>query len=355
MITIVLTNRNRDLKLVKHCLSSLNNQSNQQFKTVIVDYGSKSSNINALKNLLEEFPEVELLCCDTSMQLWCKSRAINIVLKNCNTPHFFVGDIDMIYHQNFIENLHQLKNKADAIYFQVGFLSETESKLDKDFEDYEIKFKSTDEATGMTLYNTEVLKSLNGYDEFYHGWGSEDTDVHYRLKNAQKDVLFYSDSILMLHQWHPKTYRSKDSMEPFHSHLEKINQKYLHYTNVSKRVKANTNFEWGLYHFEAEKKLENIDFEYDITNELADFKGFVNNVLLNTKNKTLMVTIQNHKEYKSLKQVARKVLDKKTRTFLDLDSINDTLLETVIIHCRNATYQYRFDRMKQKISLKIKL
>jgi glycosyltransferase involved in cell wall biosynthesis len=355
MITVVLTNRNRDLKLVKRCLVSLHNQSNKQFKLVVVDYGSSIENLECLEGIIEQFPEIELISCDTSRQLWCKSRALNIVLKTCETSHFFVGDIDMIYHREFIEKLHQIKDKADATYFQVGFLSEKESKNDKNFDDYKISFKSTEEATGMTLYNTEVLKSINSYDEFYHGWGSEDTDVHLRLKNANKQVLFYSDSILMLHQWHPKTYRSKDSTEPFHSYLEKINQKYLYYTKVSKKVKANTNFDWGLHNTNGSKDLKNIDVEYGVTNELADFKGFVSNVLLNTKNQVISVTINTHQEYKSLKQAAKKALDKKVLTFADLQSVNDMLLETLIVNCRNAPYQYNFNRKEQYISLIIKL
>ena len=355
MITVVLTNRNRDLKLVKRCFTSLNTQSNKQFKLVVVDYGSKTENLDALKNLIEEFPKIELICCDTSMQLWCKSRAINIVLKSCETSHFFVGDIDMIYHSDFIENLYQINEKADAVYFQVGFLSETESQNNKNFDDYKINFKSTEEATGMTLYNTEVLTSINGYDEFYHGWGSEDTDVHLRLKNANKRVLYYSDTILMLHQWHPKNYRSKTSKEPFHSYLEKINQKYLYYTEVSKKVKANTNFDWGIHNINNSKNIKNIDVEYRITNELADFKGFVNNVLMNTKGQVVSVTIKNHQEYKSLKQAAKKVLDKKTLTFIDLQSVNNMLLETLIVNCRNSPYQYSYDRKAQHISLIIKL
>ena len=355
MITVVLTNRNRDLKSVKRCLTSLNNQSNKQFKLVVVDYGSKNKNLQMLRCLIEEFPEIELICCDTSKQLWCKSRAINIALKSCETSYFFVGDIDMIYHSEFIENLYQIKGKADAVYFQVGFLSAVESQKNKNFDDYKINFKSSNEATGMTIYKTEVLKSINGYDEFYHGWGSEDTDVHLRLKNADKRVLFYNDSILILHQWHPKNYRNKESTEPFHSCLEKINQKYLYYTKVSKKIKANIGFEWGLYHFNSNEKLKKVNDEYNVTNELADFKGFVNNVLLNTKGQVISVSIRNHKEYRSLKHAAKKVLGKTVLTFLDMQSVNDLLLETLIVNCRNVPYKYSFNRETQHIALIINL
>jgi hypothetical protein len=355
MITVVLTNRNRDLKLVRRCFASLDVQTNKDFKTVVVDYGSRANHLEDLKALVNEYSDIELISCDTSKQLWCKSRAINIVLKLCETSWFFVGDIDLMYHPECIEKLHHLKDKANAIYFQVGFLSEVESKKNKVYNDYEINFKSTYEATGMTLYNTEVLKSINGYDEFYHGWGSEDTDVHVRLKNVDKSVLYYDETILMLHQWHPKTYRSKNSLEPFHSNLEKINQKYLSYSDKGGKGKANKKFDWGYYDATAYDRLQNIDVAYSVTNELSDFKGFVNNILLGTTNEVVSVSIKNHKEYKTLKHVAKKVLNKKVNTFLDMQDLNDALLEAIITNCRNVPYKYSFDRHSQNILLIIKL
>ncbi|NNC50936.1 MAG: glycosyltransferase [Flaviramulus sp.] len=355
MITIVLTNRNRDLDLVKCCLASFDTQTNNNFKIILVDYGSRESNLKDLKVLVSQYPSIKFISCETSKQLWCKSRAINIVLKQCKTSYFFVGDIDMIYHPECIEKLHQLKSKADAIYFQVGFLSEGESRKNKQFNDYELNFKSTGEATGITLFKTKILQSINGYDEFYHGWGSEDTDVHVRLINAKKSLFYYDKAILMLHQWHPKTYRSKKSTEPYHSFLEKINQKYLAFTKESGKTKANNKFEWGHYDFDSYRFLENIDVEYNVTNELSDVKGFIYNVLLSVSDKVISVTVKNHKEYNTLKHHLKNTLNKKVKTFLDLQDVNNTLLETIITNCRNAPYDYVFDKHANQISLIIKL
>ncbi len=355
MITVVLTNRNRDLQLVKNCFASLDNQTNKDFECIVVDYGSSKNNLSDLKELISKYSKIKFISCQTSGQLWCKSRGINIALKASEASHFFVGDIDMIYHSNFIEILNKLENESDAIYFQVGFLSEEESKKNKAFDDYEINFKSTHEATGMTLYTTKSLKAINGYDEFYNGWGSEDTDVHIRLINAKKQVKFYDENILMLHQWHPKTYRSKDSKAPFHSHLESINQKYLEYTEAAKKVKANTTSHWGYYNQEAYEALKNVDLKFSVSNELSDVKGFLNNVLLNVKEKTILVSIKNHEAYKSIRQIAKKTLGKKVRTFMTMQDINDLILEFIIVNCRNCPYQFEFNSNLQEISLTIKL
>lgn len=355
MITIVLTYRNRDLSIVKKCLDSLSVQTSKDFYVVLVDYGSDETFKEKLKKCVIDYDFIKLIRCETARQLWCKSRAINIALRQVDTPYCFVGDVDMMYHPNFVETLHHLKVNQETTYFQVGFLSKKESNKDKAFGDYEIKFQANHEATGMTLYDTEVLKSINGYDEFYHGWGSEDTDVHVRLKNAGHNVDFYKENILILHQWHPKTYRSLESKEPFHSQLEKINHEYLKFTRLAKKTKANLRFDWGVYNENDYTALKKTDISFKITNIESEVKGFINNVLLDYNGLVLNLTISEHPEFKSIKQKVKSLLGKKTISFFDIKTINNMLLETIVNNLRNNAYQIYFDQKKKTISLTIKL
>tara|TARA_R110001583_G_scaffold103480_1_gene250713 strand:+ start:86 stop:1084 length:999 start_codon:yes stop_codon:yes gene_type:complete len=332
-------------------LESLKNQTNKEFEVVLVEYGSKAK----INELVQAYTFVKLIRCNTEQQLWCKSRAINIVLKNCKTPFFFVGDMDMIFHPNFVEILQNLKLNQEAIYFQVGFLNEAESKKDIPFHEYLINFKSNEEATGMTLFNTEVLKSIHGYDEFYNGWGGEDTDVHVRLKNAGYKVNFYTENILMLHQWHTKQYRKASDTMPFHPKLEQINHQYLEFTRQTKKTKANLNFDWGIYTESDYVALKNANFDFNLTNKEADVKSFISNVLLVEKDKVIKMTIMLDPNYKSIKETTKRFLKKKTISFLEMSSINNLLLECIINNLRNCAYQFQYDLNKQTIYLVIKL
>ena len=355
MIAIILTYRNRDLKILKKCLDSLLKQTNKNFKVVLVDYGSIEVYKEKLNQVLKEYDIVTLIRCNTQQQLWCKSRAINIALKQCKTPYVFVGDVDMIYHSGFIDKLNDLKSDTQISYFQVGFLNETESKNDKTFNDYRINFKSNQEATGMTLFSTEALNSVNGYDEFYNGWGAEDTDVHVRLRNAGYKVRFYSDSVLILHQWHPKQYRNKNEMAPFHGSLEQINHEYLKFSKKNIKTKANLIFPWGMYNVSDYDALKKSDITYSLTNKESELKAFINNVLLSEKDKVIEVQIASHKEYKSLKQHVKRVLRRKAISFLEMYIINNMLLECIIMNLRDKAYQFYYDSNNQKIHLIIKL
>lgn len=356
MLTLVLTNRDRDLRIVKTCLKSLSLQSDKEFKVFLVDYGSESDYIHYLKEVIKEFIFVELIICPVYGQLWNKSRSINIALKKCQTTYFLVGDIDLIFHPDFIKIGKELANPREVHYFQYGFLSLEESLKEQDFDAYKVDFKGSDEVTGTTLFPTEALMSLNGYDEFYHGWGAEDTDIHIRIKNAGLSVIFQDSEILVKHQWHPKAYRSENSSNPFHSALERINHSYMNLTDQSKRLKVNIKNEWGKLPLETDYQelLQNKpDYKFVLDTEEIKLSAVLMQ-LGNFMNEIVEITIKEVSLKAKFKEGLKKKLGKKSKTYLDLQVINNRILEEIVSIYRNNSYQYSFQRKKDEIKLKIK-
>lgn len=352
MVSLVLTYRDRSPEIVKKCLDSLKIQSNADFEVLFVNYGSSNDYTKEIIELVRHYENVSYLHYDVPFQLWNKSRAINIALQKCKYPLFFVGDVDMIYRSDFIEKLVQYSMLADVVYFQVGFLNKEESKLNKSFEDYQIKHLSNENATGMSLFSTDELKSIQGYDEFYHGWGAEDTDVHIRLKNKGKKVRYFDQEILLLHQWHERNYRTTNSEHPFHSGLEKINMHYLKMTNTMNKELANTGGIWGRCEDKIEFKkedhnqliLSNCKPEIDAF-LLADFE-LVNGTCIH-------LIVKPHTDFRTIKNWLKMVLKKKYHEFYDFQTLNDLLLERVIEKYRYHYYEYYWDRSRQLIHLKI--
>ena len=353
MITIVLTYRNRDLSIVKKCLDSLSNQSNKNFKVILVDYGSSVDFKDGIEELSNQYEFIDFVSCPVSGQLWSKCRAINIALKQTETSYFMVGDIDLIFHPEFIDIATKLSGDK-VVYFMYGFLSKEESRLDKSFEDYNIDFLGNKEVTGTTLFPTEKLKEVNGYDEFYHGWGAEDTDVHIRIKNLGLKVEFYNEQAIVKHQWHPKVYRSKNSKSPFHSSLERVNHNYMNMTRTNSIAKTNLHNEWGKIPSELEYERLNDKpdhiillnpVECDFTALLAQFKNFSAEVV--------RIEIIDVNFNSKAKDRLRKALKKKYFNYLPMEKVNNKLLEEIIYHYRNKPYTYSFDRKKGIIDLTI--
>lgn len=355
MITLVLTNRNRDFHIVKKCLDSLLHQTNDAFELFFIDYGSDYEYVIVLQELILQYSKVKLVLCPVHGQLWNKSRAINIALKQTDTPYFLVGDVDLIFAPHFISTAYQLMNQKEIYYFQYGFLSPTESLENKEYDSYQIDFNGSAAVTGTTLFPTLPLKSINGYDEFYHGWGAEDTDIHIRMQQLGYAIKFYDTSILVKHQWHAKQYRNKTSKHPFHSGLEQINHAYMILSKETNRTIVNQNQIWGccsdslLY-----KQLKSSSFSINII--LNNSIKSVSAVLAqfhNFKNESVNLRIEEVDLKIKLKNVIINRIKNKPSEYVHLEQINTLILEQIIKFHRNNPYEYVFDRKLKFIQLKM--
>lgn len=353
MLTIVLTYRNRPVTIVKRCLETLADQSDVDFKLFLVDYGSDETFARNIQDLVIKFSFVKYIYVKSNGQQWNKSRAINIALKKCVTEYFLMGDIDLLYHPNMVSQCKNLIKTHDSVYFRYGFLSEDETKQEKSFFEYEPEFLGNEEVTGTTLYKTSILKAINGYDEFYHGWGAEDTDVHLRLKNAGYNTYFYKDEILIKHQWHPKTYRSKKSSAPFHSRLEQVNHDYMQFNYDAGISVANTIYDWGI--IPSEDQVERLQFpetNVEITLEKRKFEAFVFGAFPQLKT-SISLTVCTEPKALSLKNTVKKFLKKKHFEAYTLEEANNLLLSVIITNHRLASYTYKIDWNKNKIYLNL--
>jgi hypothetical protein len=264
-----------------------------------------------------------------------------------------VGDIDLMFHPNYIAILKKIAQPDKVYYFQYGFLSESESLKSQEFSSFLVDFKGDEKVTGNTLFPTASLQKVNGFDEFYQGWGAEDTDAQIRMKNLGLEVVFYDREILVKHQWHPKVYRSKDSTHPYHSNLERINHAYMVQTETTKRTLVNQEYEWGkLTNGKEYKKLNFPAIYLKINNSLLKFRALLPQ-LENYKCDIVRVEINKVSADVFYKNKIKKILGKKHYSYIKMEEINNILLEELIKNYRNCPYSYSFSRQTSKIELTI--
>jgi hypothetical protein len=340
MITCIYPYRGRDLERVQKSLESLKIQTNKAFKVVFVDFGTPQPLAKDIQDLVERFEFTQYIYTYECDKPWNKSRAINIALKTIDTSFTFVADIDMIFAPHFIDTLTNLKTEDKAVYFKVGFLSESESKLYKSFEDYDVKFTSSEGATGLTLFPTKALKAIGGFDEYYHYWGAEDTDAHVRIQNTKVPVIYYDTDILMLHQWHPiyragseadltTDLRIADIVRLNHAHLSFNTQNTITKVNdQSGRIISKQVYETLLSPDVVIKKRSLKSEIEHIKTELLSFSNTIVSYQITTYRPNLKDKVKH--TFKKQKRLA----------FYSLKETNDLLLKELLIHYRD--YDYRF-------------
>ena len=356
MISIIYAYRNRDLARVKASLDSLALQTNTNFEVRFVDYGSEQKYVGLIYELLQNYSFVNYSYHPTQLQPWNKSKALNSIIRNLTTDYCFVADIDMLFHPQFVDSLHQLKHPQKATYFQVGFLSLNETKKTKPFSKYQIKFKSTEGATGMTLFPVLMLQELRGFDEFYHFWGAEDTDMHDRLRNYGVEVEFYNKELLIIHQWHP-SYRSKEtnqlSKELQLKGVVQLNHRRCLEALTEKKTVVNDE-NWGQVLTQVDiDKLIKTDKNYTISNIQDKIDYFLYMVLPFLDPNTYTFIFEQDPFQKSLKYHIKKRIGKKVPLYYSLKEINDRILLNMIVFNRKHIYTYEIRADLKQIILKI--
>lgn len=343
MITIIYPYRSRAIERMKKSFDSLLNQTNTNFKVVFVDYGSPLEISKEVKNLIAKYDFIEYFYSYNVHQPWSRSKAINIGLRFVKTEYVFIADIDIIFHENFINKLNSLKKTQSNIYFQVGYLKESESSLIKNFNEYKIDSKSIPEGKGLSFFKVSSLLSVNGFDEFYHFWGAEDEDVYVRLKNFGDKEFFYNEEVLLLHQWHP-TFQSLEN-EKLTAALSftntfRLNKQKLRFNQENKLIKANSD-DWGfIFNEEAYNSLNNKQHFKEIINKKNNIDYFIN-IVLNNFSGLVKVRFIKDKYQKTLKYKIKKLFRIEKNEYYSLKQVNDAVLLHLILHHNKCPYIFK--------------
>lgn len=344
MLSIIYPYRNRNLNHVQNSLDSLRDQSRKDFEVFFVDYGSDLELSKEVKDLCKKYSFINYKYYSVQDQPWNKSRALNSVIKDLNKGFCFVSDVDMIFDPNFVKKAIQLQEPDKSVYFQVGFLSPQDKAKDIKFQEFQKYRKSTDEATGLSMFPVEVLHNLRGFDEFYHFWGAEDTDIHERIKNAGCQLEFYTEEIMMLHQWHP-SYRSKESAE-LTSDLQlggivALNHQHLKSVMCNKTTMVNPNH-WGEIMSDTQfEELQQAQVDLELTNEKCAIDDLLYGQLPLMNNRVFKIRINQSSVPNSLRYKTKKLLNKKILLYYSLKEVNDLLLLHLISFYRDRSYYYK--------------
>lgn len=356
MITILYPYRDRELSRIKRSLDSLSNQSHPGFKVLLLDYGSEFKMAERVKELFSKYDFAEYFYSYHINRPWSRAKAVNIGLRQITTNYVFVADIDIMFRNDFVEKLYQLKNPKQAIYFKVGFLEENESKYVKAFDEYKIAYSSKPGAQGLSLFPMEALRAINGFDEFLHFWGAEDEDVHSRLLLNGLKVRFYDSEVLLLHQWHQsyrKSEQKKLTQDLQLSNITRINMQHQLHNIRTRKIIVNHTY-WGdIITKETFDQLYKQDLPKELLNSREEIDHFLFYELPNFKAGILNVNFREDGFETTMKYKIKKIMGKTVPEYYSLKEINDKLLLHLISFYNDCNYSCKINNDLRAINLKI--
>lgn len=358
-ISIIFANRNRDVCRIEIAMESLKNQKYKNFEVVFIDYGSELVLSEELQSLLTSFPFVKYHYLEVGHQLWNKSRALNYGIKRATKEFVFIADVDLIFHPKVVQELSVNASRENYSLFKLGYLSENESlKLNTNFVFDSLKPSHHGIVNGMILTSKESLERVQGFDEFFHFYGSEDVDLHSRLDNIGHQCNRIS-KLYFLHNWHPTFSGSEKNFFTEHPRVKnimRINQRHFLRNKENNIIKPNNQEKWGEVKGVNEIKL--LEFptkKYVISNITSHVEHFLNEELPNYTKEVVQIEFIEDPYFNSLKFRLKKILGKHTQPYSNMKEVNDMVLKKIIFDYRNSNYSIRINKEKKILSFKIQV
>jgi hypothetical protein len=356
LLSIIYTYRNRDLERIKISFNSLKKQSLKDFQVFFVDYGSPKHVSKKAENLCNEYDFVNYKYLPTQFQPWNKSKALNSVIKYLESDYFFVADIDLVFHSKFVQKLKDFQDPNTILYFCVSYLPKG-YRIGTNFDLNPVKSRnSTSEATGLTLFPVSAVKKIRGFNELYHFWGSEDTDIHVRLQNSGYSVKYYDNEVLMCHQWH-ESYHNQDSSKltriPRVEGIIGFNQQHLRYTRANNKTLVNCK-NWGeCIKMKDVELLEKSPVDLFLSNKKQEIDHYLYGLLPELKG-VLKVVIQKDPFQRSFKYKLKNKIGKKVPHYYSLKEVNDLILIHFTSLYHKFPYSYKVSKDLYSIEVAIK-
>ncbi|MCE7055284.1 glycosyltransferase [Algoriphagus sp. AGSA1] len=353
-ISILYPYRERSLEMVKVSLNSLAHQTWSDFEVIFVDYGSSPSHLEELRVLLKDFSCVRLISVPVFGKLWSRSIALNLGIKEASYEILFIVDVDLFFASSTLESV---LAEYDPRFYYGGywhFLDQEDSKrLLANTTAFEAKcFKLSDD-NGMLLISKEHLFAVHGYDEFFHLYGGEDTDLKNRLKRLglQKQIL---KSPSIYHLWHPHVIqkRSKSLIaQPFAFNVKRINEKHVFFNESEKLTIPSGQSHWGTVKSIDPQK--NADKIIQLENVHSQIVHFFYHSIFQFSGKFIEVIIRESEKYGNAKTKFKTLIKGNSEPFMTLQEINELITEQLIFAHRHRAYSFKVDLTEKKLQLKI--
>lgn len=234
-VSIIVSTYNRPDALLL-CLKSITAQSIMPDEIIIGDDGSEQETANLIKNLYRE-SAVEL------KHIWHEDKGFRLAMMRNKCIAASTGDYiieidgDVILHKDFVKdhllfaqrgfyvkggrvNLgrklsKKLCNRGEygiLNFFSIGIENKRENALHipllaRYLAPRYRKNKESALGCNMSFFKEDII-AINGYDEFFEGWGGEDGDLGRRLQAYGLKKRHLKFSGIVFHLWHEDKYMS---------------------------------------------------------------------------------------------------------------------------------------------------
>lgn len=248
--TLIVSTYNRPDALVL-CLESIKRQSLLPTEVIIGDDGSTQETSEVIKSYQKDFP-IPLIHVWQEDKGFRLAKARNKCIAQAQGEYIIQIDGDLILHPHFVKDHLTFAQKGCYIkggrvniglklteklcttrkylrlhFFTPGLIRRENSIHCIPIARFLAPRRKTAPGLGcnMSFWKEDIMQ-INGYDEFFVGWGGEDYDLAMRLFHLGKKKLALKFAAIGFHLWHnDKFMTNKD--KNFSYYYDKVDQKAI--------------------------------------------------------------------------------------------------------------------------------
>jgi len=197
-ISFIVGIRNKDLKLVKEFLKSINEQEYKNFELIVIDYGSDETYSSLLYELCKNQLQIDWFLYRVEADKWGRSKALNTGLFLANYEYVCFIDADIVLEKEFTSRLERFLDKNKIISFDVRYIKYEDLSGNLFDNSYFYPF-----GLGISAGYKKNYIEIGGFDERLEGWGIEDNDLIERFIAKGIKVIPAYPHCILYHIEHP--------------------------------------------------------------------------------------------------------------------------------------------------------
>ena len=195
MISVIIATKN-ETKNIERILTSLAEQTHQDFEVIVVDNNSTDGTLELARKTASNINAIPLPNQASKGKKNFRGAQINYGTQIAKGDKYFFPDADMTFNRNLLEEANQLLKNSEALFVPEKIIGKGAFG---EIRNFERSFYDTTCIDAPRFVTKSIFEKVGGFDEYNMSFGPDDWDFNLKL-NANTQNIGITKSEIFHHE-----------------------------------------------------------------------------------------------------------------------------------------------------------